>query len=623
MKFKIFKSIVSVFAVAALLLFPTPTTISKASENTVYSSTAALNQGDATISNKEEVVYATLGSDGSASAIYVVNHFDVTKAGTITDYGNYTSVENLTTTDPLTNNKDSVSFSTNEGDFYYQGNMSSTDLPWIFNISYYLDGAKKEPQELAGVSGDIEMHITTEQNEKVNSIFYENYMLQISITLDTEKCENINAPGATIASSGKNTIITYIVMPGKNGDITLTSSVNDFAMSGIQVSAMPLNIGIELPDTDEMVDEMATLSDAISDLNEGIKDFKDGIADMNEGIAKLKDGSSEFNEGLSLLSSSSAQLVQASSQINSALAQIVYSLNNSSSGFDLSALSQLPSALTQLSEGLSDISGGLTQLKNSIADANGALDTAISGIPDISQSDIDALSNSSAIAGLSEYQMNTFNQLLQAYTAAQTVKTVYYGPNGNDGVKTAFGSAVTGLETMAGSIDTISQSLSDMSTQISNADISNQVQQLIDGLTALSNNYSQFHSGLIEYTDGVNELSLNYDTLNDALALLSNGSADLYAGVKELYDGSSELNDNVADLPETLQAEIDNLIKDYDKSDFAPASFVSEKNENVSLVQFVFKTADIESEQETVTNESESDNATFWDRFLALFIPND
>lgn len=616
MKFKIFKSILSICLVTALLL--APPALSAASDAAVFDSVAS--QQDAVIKNKKEVIYATLDSSGSANAIYAVNHFEITQEGNITDYGYYSSVENLTSTDQIANNGSSVSFPAKEGNFYYKGNILTPDLPWKFDISYYLDGVKTVPQELADKSGGLKIHIGIMQNEKTNSVFCENYMLQISMTLNTEKCDDIKAPGATIASSGKNTVITYIVMPGKDGDITLTSTVHDFTMSGIQISAMPFNIGIEMPDTGEMVDKIAALPDAINSLNDGVKKLNNGISDMSKGSVELTNGSAKFKYGLSQLSGNSTQLTQASSQIYSALTEIIALLNDPSVGIDLSALTQLPEGLNQLAQGLSDIQDSLTQLKSDFADANSALNSAIANIPDISQSDIESLSNSSAIASLDEGQRNTFNQLLLSYTAAQTVKTAYYGPSGNDGIKATFDLLESSLNTITGSINTISQSLSDMSSQISDADIGSQIQQLIDGLTALSNNYGQFNLGLIEYTNGVKDLSSNYESLHAGLVSLSDGTADLYEGMKKLYAGSNELNEGVSNFPETMQAEIDNLMKDYDKSDFKPVSFVSEKNTNVSLVQFVFKTAGIESNEETAkTSEPATEKATLWDRFLALF----
>jgi len=616
MNAKITKSIVSL-CLTALLTFVSPSVFAEAG-----STTPALhpgNQADAAVKNKEEVIYAALDSDGSTKAIYAVNHFEVTGAGNITDYGEYSSVQNLTSTDPISQNDDHIAFYAGKGNFYYQGNMASTDLPWKFDLSYHLDGVQTAPKDLAGKSGKLEIYIRTRQNPKINPAFYQNYMLQISLTLDTGNCDDIVASGATLADSGKNTVITYMVMPGKDGDFSLSSTVRDFVMDGIQISAMPLKLGIEMPDTNEMTDKLTTLSDAISDLNGGVKKLKNGVGDLKKGAKQLVKGSTDFDDGLSQLSGNSDHLTQVSGQINSALAEIVTALSSPSDGTDLSALTQLPDGLDQLAQGLAGITGGLTQLKPGFADAYNALDSAISGIEDISPADIEALSASPGIAGLDDDQKNTFDQLLTAYTAAQTVKATYNGPNGNDGVKVAFEAVKTSLDTIPGSIDAIAQNISKMSAEIKNADIADQMQQLIDGLTELADNYGQFDSGLIQYTGGVKELPSNYGKLHSGLVSLSNGTQDLYTGTSKLYSGTNELNDNTADMPQNMQTQIDDMMKDYDKSDFKSISFVSEKNTNVSLVQFVLKTTDIKLKQESIPAEPGTQPTTLWERFLALF----
>lgn len=48
---------------------------------------------------KEEVVYAILNDDGGVNGVYVVNSF--TGSENIVDYGNYTEIRNLTTTDSI------------------------------------------------------------------------------------------------------------------------------------------------------------------------------------------------------------------------------------------------------------------------------------------------------------------------------------------------------------------------------------------------------------------------------------------------------------------------------------------------------------------------------------------
>lgn len=614
MKIKWIKYIISICLAASLMIVPA--NVSYAAAEDVKTASALSTEDDAVIADKEEVIYASLASDGNVSRVYAVNHFDVTGAGTVKDQGKYSSLVNLTNTDLLKQEGDTVSFHAGEGNFYYQGNMTTTDLPWTFEISYYLDGVKTEPGVLSGKSGKIEIRMATKANEKIDPTFYQNYMLQITLKLDTGKCANITAPDAVLANSGETKIIAYTVMPGKNADISVTADVHDFAMGGIGISGMPFTMGIEIPDTTSIVDDMSALPTAIDSLNDGVKDLADGVSAMSEGSGKLASGSNDFADGLSQINGKSAQLTAASSQINKALSDITASMAGSGGGINMDDLSKLPTGLASLAQGLDDISGGLTDLKTGYSSAYTALDSAIVGIPEdeISESDINALYGTVTDPD----QQVILGQLIDYYSSARTVKGTYAQ------VQAAFASVETSLDTMSGSIDTISASLSDIAAQMGAAlsggsDFTSQIQQLAEGLSALSAEYGQFDTGLVQYTDGVGTLAAGYKELNTGTVSLSDGIDELNEGTQELYQGTKKLNDNVAGLPEQMQAQIDTLMQDYDKSDFKPVSFTSAINPNISLVQFVIMTAEIKPEEKSATVEPAVKDVTIWDRFLLLF----
>ena len=106
MKSKIYKSVLSV-GLAAVLLFSSASLSFAADENTISDPDTAVS-GTAEIKTKDEVIYAILSSDGSVQDIYAVNSFALAKAGSIIDYGDYTSVKNLTDTSVLTQDGDTV-----------------------------------------------------------------------------------------------------------------------------------------------------------------------------------------------------------------------------------------------------------------------------------------------------------------------------------------------------------------------------------------------------------------------------------------------------------------------------------------------------------------------------------
>ena len=201
---------------------------------------------------KEEVVYANLSATGQVEQAYVVNSFDLKESSTVVDFGAYDSVENLTNLQPLEQAGNQVSFTADAGKFYYQGNLKDSSLPWNVKITYTLDGVEITPEELAGQSGYLTIHLATTQNGKIDPTFYENYLLQISITLDTDLCEDIQAPNGTFANVGQDKMITFTVLPGSDGDLTVSAQVKDFEMTGISLSAVPYSMAFDLPDTSEM-----------------------------------------------------------------------------------------------------------------------------------------------------------------------------------------------------------------------------------------------------------------------------------------------------------------------------------------------------------------------------------
>jgi putative membrane protein len=614
-----FKHIAAICMVAVLAVSFSFSTSAAAQEDAgLAQAQAADGAGSpaASLKGKDEVIYARLTAGGAVDSMYAVNHFDALEGGAVVDYGDYESVNNLTDTAGMTQNGDSVSFVMNNENFYYQGNMTSTDLPWIFELSYYLNGAQTEPRDMAGKSGKMEMRIAIRQNTGIDPVFYDHYMLQITVTLDAEKCTNIDAPDGTTASAGKNKVITYTVMPETDADFSLKADVSDFTMTGVQIAGVPYSMNVDMPDMDDKLEDLDKLPDAISDLNDGVGELASGANEMKSGADELVDGSAGIKAGLDQLSGNAGQLISGSVQIKDALSNIAAAFNSGSmNNIDLSQMSQLPDGLAQLAQGLDGMSAGLTQLKDGFAPAYAALDSAIQGIPagTVTQDDINAL----YAVVTDPAQQAVLNQLAANYAAAQTVKGTYAG------VKAAFDGVGTTIDSIVPSIDQMAATLEDMSAQIGGSLESlnglEQLGQLTSGLSKLSANYSSFHSGLVDYLNGVNTLASNYGAFHSGLASFGDGVGELDNGIGELHDGTDTLSGEVADLPDMMQEEIDKMKEKYLPVDFDPVSFTSSKNTDTKFVQFVLQCDGIEKPEAAEPAPAQEKTETFWDRLAALF----
>ncbi len=177
-----------------------------------------------TESQKEEVIYIMTDAEGDMENVNVVNIFG---KGKVTDYGDYSAVKMLNTTDQITQDGDKVTFSSDKEKVYYQGTMKDTEIPWDIKITYSLDGKTIAPEDLGGKSGALKMHLSISKNEDYSGDFYDRCALMVTMTLDTENCENITADRATLANVGSNKQISYTILPGKGLDAEVTEKKSE------------------------------------------------------------------------------------------------------------------------------------------------------------------------------------------------------------------------------------------------------------------------------------------------------------------------------------------------------------------------------------------------------------
>lgn len=596
-------------ALVAMLIIPSFLVYASSSTNSSAEKVDVV-KGNGELASKDEVVYATLQANGKLDEVYIVNILDVAKAGEVIDYGVYSNIKNLTDLSEINQANDIIRINAPKGKFYYQGNTTSIELPWEISITYLLNGAAIQPEELPGKDGNVQISIATKANEKVNPVFFENYLLQISVMLETDVFSNIEAPDGMMANVGKNKQVTFTVMPEQESELTLAADAIEFELQGIEIAAIPSTMSIDAPDIDEMTEDMDTLAEAIKELNNGVVDLNKGVSQLNDGVTSFRDGSQSYLKGMTDIDQASVELVGASETIGKALATISESLDVGE--MDLSELTQLPQGLTQIANGLGETAAGLTTLRENYTVANNALNDAIMSIPDhaITESEIQGLYMSGADG-------RVLDQLIETYTKALTAKGMYQA------VKEGFHAVDTTLQIVSGSIKEMGNTLAviaeGFSESIKQLEGLQSLSLLQSGLNELSANYGQFHSGLVSYTDGVSLLATSYYELHEGAVELSEGTNELVEGVAELYEGTDLLYDATKDLPEQMQEEIDKMISEYDRSDFQAVSFVSTNIEKINSVQFVIKTAGIKKVEEEIVDVQLEEEKGFLSRLLDLF----
>ncbi|WP_040983091.1 X-X-X-Leu-X-X-Gly heptad repeat-containing protein [Oceanobacillus jeddahense] len=567
---------------------------------------------DAETEEKNEVIYANLEASGALENIYVVNAFELNKTGIIEDFGNYESIKNLTDTSEIEQDGNTIRMDATADTFYYQGDLSK-ELPWDFTITYYLDGEEVDPQTVIGESGQVEIEIKAEKNEEAESVFFDNYMLQISQALNTDYFYNIEAEDATVANSGKNRQIAFTVMPGEEETLTIHADTDQFELEGMEISALPSAVSVEGPDTDALTEEFESLTDAIGEINEGVGELGDGISGLSGGLTDLENGSSEFQNGLNELNNSSGELTGASEEINNAFQAVQEEVSQITGVDGIDQLSGMTEAASNMAAGMEELANELDSLSAGYGDAKEALQTAMDEIPEatLTEEDFQELYDS-------ELDSEMVDELVGTYEAAQNALAVYYeSVESFDAVEPALSEFQTSASDISSNIRDFS---SDLEESVGQIDIDEGLDEFITSVDTMAENYNQFHEGLVSYTNGVNELSTSYSDIHTGIGEASSGASELATGADELQNGTSELYDATQNIPDEMQEEIDEMISQYDKSDFEPISFVSEENNEVTnSVQFVIQTDSIKPADDTEEVEEDEENEGFWDRLLNLF----
>lgn len=610
---------------------------------------------------KNEIVYVNLRSDGDLDAVYIVNRFEAAHSEALVDYGSYYKVTNLTDTSPLEQNADSVRLTAPAGTLFYQGDPISATLPWSFEVRYALDGAPVRAADLSGRSGTLEMQISIGRGSEDRIEFYEHYALNMTVTMDSERCREITAEGATIADSGTDRLLTYTVLPNPEETYTITANVTDFSMADISINGVPLGMDVDI-DTSEIDEKLDDLQSGVSQLNSGssrlakgasslqggVEELQGGAMTLEEGTDSLVSGAAQFSTGLDETKAGSVQLAAAPAQIVSA----IDSFESEAKDAPQISIEELRSLCSMLLQAISDQESAMKDLQGKlpalISTSKTLEDNAqalcdLASQSDFSDSDLSLLrtllGRASGNSDVSTYLASeiaalrrVLNQAADIGDALENIRTcaeessalaaslseLFSGLDGKIAasradlakIKASLQSILALLDEMeargASSSDGVMETLCAMVRQMDAG-----IQALDSGIGELQDNFALLSAGISSVDAGVDSLATGAGTLLD-------GASSLSSGADELKDGVNELSDGTSDMDEQVQEGVDDAVSSITGGDFEPISYADARN-SVESVQFVIRIPGVSEAEEPEEIVEEEPEKSLGEKFLDLF----
>ena len=271
---------------------------------------------------KEETVYVVADNSGKAKDVIVSDWLKNPDGNeTIEDVSDLKDIKNVKGKEKFEEKDGKIIWKAKGKDIYYQG-KTDKELPVKQTISYYLDGEKMDPDEIAGKSGKVTIRFDYKNNQKTtttvdgkkNSV-YEPFTIMTGMILD-DSFTNVKVKNGKVISDGDKNMVVGVAMPGLKDSLKVTSSdfsedidipeyvevtadVKDFSMDmtmSVMLSGITSSDNVEdFVDLSDLDDAIDTLSDSSSQLADGTKELREGLEQLRSKVPALADGANTLN----------------------------------------------------------------------------------------------------------------------------------------------------------------------------------------------------------------------------------------------------------------------------------------------------------------------------------------
>lgn len=357
----------------------------------------------------DEAYYAMTDYYGNLTDGSVVKSYTTNGAASLTDYGDYDEIVNLTNgLAPKTVGGRSV-FTFDESSipdhFYFEGKTAKPfeQLPWTLAVHYTLNGVAMKAEELAGKTGVVEISIDAIHNAQASEYARYNYTLEAMAVFNQDDILSLEAPGAQVQLVGNLRAVLFIGLPGEECHFTIRVGSNDFTFGGMTFLMVPATLSqlSEIAKLSERKDELEddyekistsldTMLNALDGLSGSLYATAKGVEQLSRAQSTYTGGKGAVREDVTALRGDLSNLADVLDPVESQIAELSKTISESkallasmaASSSDLRAeLVDLENALEALERGSGDVKSVLRaagSLQSSLRSLQSALGVASS-----------------------------------------------------------------------------------------------------------------------------------------------------------------------------------------------------------------------------------------------------
>ena len=365
----------------------------------VLGSIPAAAIGDGVTATYDEAYYAMTDYYGNLTDGSVVKSYRTNGIATLTDYGDYDEIINLTDGTVPARNGGMTTFRLDEkalpGTFYFEGKTTKPfqQLPWTISMSYTLNGVPTKAENLAGQAGVVEIRLDIVPNERASEYARNNYTLEAMAIFNQDDILSLEAPGAQVQLIGNLRAVLFLGLPGEECHYTIRVGSEDFAFGGMTFLMVPATLS-QLEEIAKLSERKDDLEDNYNKLSGSMDSLLDAMTAMTGSLNASANGLEQLNKARGIFSDGKGVIYSGTDALREDLSNLA------------DVLEPVEGQIETLSKTISDSKSTLRSMTNTVSDLKGDLKDVDSALRDLEDGTGDVRKVFSALGSLRESLKN-------------------------------------------------------------------------------------------------------------------------------------------------------------------------------------------------------------------------
>ena len=282
---------------------------------------------DGVTATYDEAYYAMTDYYGNLTDGSVVKSYRTNGIATVTDYGDYDEVINLTDGTAPSQTGGKTVFQLDESDlpntFYFEGKTAKpfAQLPWTLSVSYTLNGVPTKAEDLAGKTGVVEINLDAVPNEGASEYARNNYTLEAMAVFNQDDILSLEAPGAQVQLIGNLRAVLFIGLPGEECHYTIRVGSDDFSFGGMTFLMVPATLS-QLEEITKLSERKDDLEENYNKLSGSMDSLLDAMAAMTGSLNASASGLDQLNQARNIFSNGKGSIYSGTDALRADLSNL-------------------------------------------------------------------------------------------------------------------------------------------------------------------------------------------------------------------------------------------------------------------------------------------------------------